>query len=192
MENPINAALLEKLEQLPVNAQVALALACAERALDAFAEQAADDMLETMEVYDRCKAALRDGWAWETERSTTVYQLYAHLEPLLVCEYRYNLTQRPRLRDALFSVISAMYFTTWKAEGYAYNHGLLQEPLPNDIADVTMESLTRCMDYAVRASVAPGAERNWQTTVIDRLVEEFTTSETSIWGNPVYPEYFDI
>lgn len=181
----------EQLDRLPGNAQVAFGLACAERSLDVFAEQPEADVLATMAVYNRCKDALRDAWTWETARGVAPHALYRHLPPLLACENQYRLDQKPRLRDALFAVVSALYFTTWKAEGYASRHDSTPAPpLPNDIADVTDDTLAECAAYAAGAAMNADAERRWQQAALQHLLGDISESGQPVWGPPIAPTYF--
>ena len=188
MEQTTDTALQQKLARLPVNARVALALACAKRTLDAFAERF--DVL--MEVYNRCKAALDDGWAWETTRGVDAPTLYEHIHPLLACEHRYGLAQEPRVLAALFAVVSALYFTTWQAEGYDFLQSRIPPPsLPNDIAEVTDDTVSECMAYAVQATAHQEEEQRWQQAALARLLSDYETDDPEGWGKAVEAAYFE-
>ena len=175
-----------KLERLTGNARVALGLACASRALKAFEGGAAPD------IYERGREALRDAWAWETERGVTPRRLYEHIQPLLAFERRPEVSAEPRRLKALFSVISALYFTTRAADGYAFQReGEPAEPLPNDIAEVSLQTLVECMDYAARADADEEAGRRWQQAALERLLGAHAAGSPGDWGEAVGPEYFE-
>lgn len=176
-----------QLERLTGNARVALGLACAARASEAFGGGAAP-----RDISGRVEEALRDAWAWEAGRAVTPRRLYEHVHPLLAFERRPEVSAEPRRLDALFAVVSALYFATRAADGWAFQRdGEPAEPLPNDIAEVSLQTLVECMDYAARAADDEEAERRRQRVALGRLLREHAAGSPGEWGEAVAPEYFE-
>jgi hypothetical protein len=184
-----NVASRQELMRLSPRARIALALACARCALDAAAGPGADQ--ETMDVRRRCEAALEDAWAWLQHPSGSAESLYRHIHPLLDCEGQFDLARRPQVRDALFAVVSALYYTAWKADAYAFQHGQEETTLPNDLAEVSERTLIESLDFSAQAADDPATQRRWQQAAIRRLEAEFGTNDPAAWGEVVPRKYFD-
>jgi len=158
---------------LPVRARVALALGIADSVLPAIRD---GDSLKT------AKKALDDAWKWENGKDVTARDVYAHIEPVTVAATRSN---NEREKAALCAIGSAIYYVAW----HAFSSELKQKKkisVPNDMADVTEETVNEILEYASRTREV---EMN-QSSMVERLLTDFRTHDPNEMGKSIERQYF--
>ena len=170
------------LNRLPARASVSLALASAARALKALQRNSA--------VYSAAKTALKDAWQWEVEQNISASQLYKHIYPLLLFEH--TIDKDSAQLSALFSTVSAMYYVTWIADGYERLEPNSQSPLlPNDIAEISADTLSECLAFASQTVEDQPSETNWQVNAIHKLIANDEVDTAESLKTPIFTEFFE-
>jgi hypothetical protein len=133
--------------------------------------------------------ALRAAWGWEFGEPVSSRELYEYIHPLLAFES--GLATNRKQLDALLSVVSAIYYVTWKADGLERRARVASRDknLPNDVAEVDEDTVAQSLDYAAR-SAGDESEARWQQEAINKLHADFAVEDMNELGERVSPEYF--
>ena len=167
---------------LAVRARVALTLASAIRTLKV--------LQNVKTIHNAAKVALEDAWQWEIEQKISASQLYQHIHPLLLYESELD-KDSPQL-SALFSTISAMYYTTWLADGCERLLPNGKRPLlPNDIAEISEDSLSESLAFATQAAKDKNSEIAWQLSAIEKLISNYKVNFPESLGVPISLQFFE-
>lgn len=169
------------LSELPIRARVALTLASAERALT---------ILEApLELLYLATEALQIAWKWEMGQDVSARELYDYIHQLFGWEPAVN---NEKQKSALFSIITALYYTTWHAQKAQRSRdptGPLAT-LPNDMAEVDEEYVAQCLVYAVEGAADRDEEARWQRNAWRQLVADFQSSSANDLETIITPDYF--
>ena len=131
---------------MPIRDRVAVALNAAERVMPVLALQPYTAKL--------LGPALADARRWQRGGAVPAGRLYGHIHPLREAAEDDELAGRELA--ACCAVVYALYYATWQARR---EEGPVGRPLPNDICDITEDTLGECLAYAARveASAEPDA-----------------------------------
>lgn len=120
-------------------------------------------------IVELLRRASATGWHWALTSKGTANDLYAPIPMLL--ERVYDVESDDKLRAAIFAALSALYYAVWEidrqtpgSERNALN------PLPGDVAEVSIDMLRESLDYMNRA-VPNGMSDQWTASTIERLQE---------------------
>jgi hypothetical protein len=169
----------ERLIHIPILARVALTLACAQRAAIVLSEKSA--------IHALAICALKDAWTWEIRNNVPAKRLYDYIHSLFALEHL--LEGQVRSKSGLFSLISAIYYTTWHAVKLQSSDA---DPFPNDMTEVDDDYVLKCLEYSAQAATDPLQETHWQDEILDRLFTDFKVNDPNILGLPVLPDYFEL
>jgi len=173
----MDVAMRAALMQLPIRTRVAIALGSAERVLHLLPGA------ETQRLKMISRQALHEAWEWTGGKETSARSIYDQIYPLTLCIEEYDLQGSEK--SALAAIVYALYYAAWHATIQEQCANSKARLLPNDINEVSEETLVECMDHvaqAVRNEVA------WQEQVVRRMESECMGVSAAELGRPQRPE----
>jgi Immunity protein Imm6 len=114
------------------------------------------------------ETGLSTSWRWLTDQSVTAYQIYETIYPMLRLT---ELDRDEKWMSAVSSVISAVYYVTWRADAYDFTHLKRNNRslYGGDLFDVTREMTLEAKNQALEASSDLQKEMQWQDKVLSHL-----------------------
>jgi hypothetical protein len=107
-------------------------------------------------------------WQWIQNQSITAFDIYETIYPML------RLTEKPpdeKFLNAVSSVISAVYYVSWKADSYDFTDlGRDNRSLyGGDFFDITNQTALDAKNQAIQSTDYPEKELAWQKNVLKYL-----------------------
>ena len=105
----------------------------------------------------------------------------------------YNEHKQPREANAYFTCLSVLYFSCKNMIQLDWSNGnnLQYKRFPSDIAEVDINTLQRCLNFAQQASKNPEAEKAWQDQIISRLLQDHSTDDPEDFGENISRAYIE-
>jgi|SRR5882724_3831830 len=177
--------IVEQLSGLPIRTRISMALAAAVRA--------ASCLTEDGEAKKTVRGALDEAWHWELSGEPEALKLYQWILPLLECELLEEIQQDIRKRNAILSATYAMYYTIWHAARCELrtSSANADPSLPNDLAEVSEQELTYCLNSSSESAAFPTIERKWQLIMVSKLRDLCATQTSDMFGAAIEPAVFE-
>jgi hypothetical protein len=155
---------LRKTATLTYRAKIALPLIYAEHISSSFSFEENQDTL--------ISKALNSAWQWIDNQSIHAYEIYLNIQPL------HELSQEvedDEKASAILSLISALYYTAWKADGYDFTDLGIDNRARygGDFFEISESASFEAKDYALEATDDPKNEKIWQDDKLDYMIKNY-------------------
>ncbi|MDJ1470993.1 hypothetical protein QNI19_05830 [Cytophagaceae bacterium DM2B3-1] len=180
------------IEKLTIKAKVLLMLLSSQHCLSFLKERPSlvFDIEEVMEINGWFLQSFENIVKWLEGYSIEGEIFYKEFIYSKVANYNgyYNHYQQPKESDAYNCCLSTLYFSCKSIMMFSnkdYNK------FPSDIAEVTDNTVIRCLIFSQQASLDPELEKQWQERVLDRLLKDHLEKELDEFGSTISRHYIN-